>query len=325
MIESVSQFSKLVSATKKYTDYSIPRPTKSKIINKLRSSQHIFITGTGTSLPNALLIEKLLSSDEFPESRFLSTANMIRQIPKLQVNDTVVLISHGMNRADALIIYENAKVRSNVIVISGNDDYNYSENTSTVIVPPSKEKIFCRPISPVTTFIAICQLFGIDIERYNPDTKRAKLLADWIDGKKQIILVYTAGSEIAANLWGTVLREGAGLNVLTKDIENYSHGYYGVDTAKLDNRQFIILTSGSKEDQRDFNRAKNLYNLPGLQKVVYNDKEYTDYYNSNFKLICEVPFVIENVIMRTGYDMNNPIGKDENRGYHEFSNHKNYI
>lgn len=237
----------------------------------------------------------------------------------------VVLVSHGMNRADALIIYENAKTRANMVVVTGNNDYDYSKNTLAIIVPPHKEKIFCRPISPITTFTAICQLFDVNLARYNPDVKRAKLLADWIDSKKQTILVYTADTEIAAELWGIVLREGAGLNVLTKDIENYSHGYYGVDTAELDKRQFIILTSESKEDKRDLSRAKNLYSLPRLQSIVYKDEDYTDYYNANFKLICEIPFVVKNVIEQTGYDMNNPTGKSENRGYHEFSYHKNYI
>lgn len=325
MIESVEQFSKLISTTTDYTNYAIPEATKAQTLSKLRSSKRIFVTGTGTSLPSALLFENLLSSDEFANTKFLPTAKMIRQISHLKTDDTVVLISHGMNRADALIIYENTKKLASTIVISGNSDYKYSDNTLEIIVPPRKEKIFCRPISPITTFIAICQIFDIDLEEYKPDTQRAKLLADWIDSKKQTILVYTADTEIAATLWGIVLREGAGLNVLTKDIENYSHGYYGVDTAKLNHRQFIILTSDSKEDQRDFNRAKNLYSLPGLEKMVYKADNYTDYYNTNFKFICEVPLVVKDVIMRTEYDMNNPIGKDENREYHEFSNHKNYI
>ena len=320
---------------KRYIDYSsqidadayntrIDAKTIAEFAKQTSDAGRIFITGTGTSLPTALYLTTRLQEKYDKQITFLPTAKMIRKISNLNKTDLVIMISHGFNRADARIIYDGASTRSKIIVITGNKNAAVLDTTLLIIIPPEIEKIFCRPISPITTLLAIQQLLGIYNElKTLPKIDDLGSLISWIDPNKQTIVLYSAGVSFSAELWDIVLREGAGLNVLTKDIENYSHGYYGVDTADLKNRQFIILTSNSKEDIRDFARAKELYNIPGLNKHIVTATG--DEFMANLALFVSVPEVVKAIILRTNRDMDHPKGMEENRKYHEYDCYPNYI
>ncbi len=105
-------------------------------------------------------------------------------------------------------------------------------------------------------------------------------------------------------------------------MENYSHGYYGPDTAHLNDRQYIIMKSDSNEDTRDYGRAKGLYETRGFNKFVVEAKG--DVVIANQTLFRTVPNLIGNLLIRTDYDMYGPNGMEENRRYHEYEHYTNY-
>lgn len=325
MNDSTKNYLQLVSTIDDYTRaIDISPDQRDRFIATVRRSRKIIVTGTGTSLPTAQYLADRLRR-QFPEKPvyFLPTGKAIREIDHLESDDLVIIISYGLNRADSLIMLNKAIDRCAVVTLSGNPELDLGDNQN-IVIPPDREKIFCRPISPLTTLMAIEYLCGgtksasgvIDSVGIHED------LCRWIDPKKQTIILYTAGVSYAAELWGIVLREGAGMNVSTKDVENYSHGYYGPDTAHLRDRQYIILNSDSREDTRDLDRAKGLYSIDNFNSYIVVAKG--DTYQANAQLFREATEVVSRILVDTGYDMYGPNGMDNNRRYHEYEHFTDY-
>jgi D-arabinose 5-phosphate isomerase GutQ len=325
--KSIKEFAELLAQTSFYEGkVSVTERERKKFLGNLRLARKIYITGTGTSLPCAKLLTRLIDDLTDKAASFLPTGEIIHKIPNFHHDDLVILVSHGMNRADGLIIFnELTKRQHKIIVLSGNKDISKAKNVSLIIVPPEKEKIFCRPISPVTTFLTLTKLFDISVK--SSDKERKQLIADfvhWVNPEKQTILLHSADTYIGAGLLGVVLREGAGLNLFVKEFENYAHGYYGVDTMDLENRQYLILTSSSVFDRKDFGRASRLYGMDGFNKFVLNINQES-FYDINYTLFRLAPELVLGLIRRTHFDMNHPNGMDENRYYHEYERWKNYL
>ncbi len=322
MNKSTEKYIKLVKHLDEFADsVNIPQKEKQEFLSRTSLARRIIITGTGTSLPTAQYLTSRLQL-LYPDKPvyFLTTAKAIRMADQANKNDVFIVISYGLNRADALIILEKAVRNCKTITISGNPDVRVNGNLN-VVIPPKDEKIFCRPVSPLTTLLVINQLCGNKqnkIQRLNVINK----LASELEPSKQTIILYTADVSFAAELWGIVLREGVGMNVSIKDVENYSHGYYGPDTAHLDKRQFIIIKSSSKDDARDFERAKGLYTLNHFKKFIIT--AHGTVAEANATLFREVPELVAQLLIRTGYDMYAPNGMEENRRYHEYEHFTDY-
>lgn len=208
----------------------------------------------------------------------------------------------------------------NTILLTGKKEPEINKSTLLINIPPENEKIFCRPISPITTILTIRLLLKLPIPNEVKNINNLNEITDWIDPKKQVIILFSADVSFGAELWGIVLREGAGLNVLTKDIENYSHGYYGVDTADLTNRQFIIITSDSELDKKDYDRANGLYDIDNFNKKIIRLNK--DNLTANLELFKSIPEIIRSIIVKTNYDMNHPLGMENNRKYHEYDRYR---
>ena len=323
MNESLQKYTQLTQFIDNYTEsVNIPNEEISSFHRIIDAAGRIIVTGTGTSMPTAqYLAARLQKESPAKPIAFLPTAKAIRACDTLTETDVVITISYGLNRADSLIILNKALRKCKTITISGNPSVQLADNLN-IVIPPPEERIFCRPVSPLTTLVAIEHLVsGVKI-RSMPRLNIADDLVKWIDPDKQTIILYAADVSFAAELWGIVLREGAGMNVSIKDMENYSHGYYGPDTRMLQNRQYIILKSNSSEDERDFSRAEGLYSIDGFNKYIITSPGAT--YISNAALFREVPEVIVKLLSRTGYDMYGPHGMDENRKYHEYEHYQDY-
>lgn len=322
MNKSTEKYITLVDSLDEFADsVNIPLREKQEFFLRTSLARRIVITGTGTSLPTAQYLTSRLQL-LYPNKSiyFLTTAKAIRMADQANKNDIFIVISYGLNRADALIILEKAARNRKTITISGNHSIRVKDNLN-IVIPPKEEKIFCRPVSPLTTLLAINQLCGgkqTKIQRL----KNINKLASELETNKQTVILYTADVSFAAELWGIVLREGVGMNVSIKDIENYSHGYYGPDTAHLDKRQFIIIKSNSKDDTRDFERAKGLYALNNFKKFIITASGTMA--EANATLFREAPELIAQLLIRTGYDMYAPNGMEENRRYHEYEHFTDY-
>lgn len=326
--DSTQLFIDLLDEIDDYTEQvSVSDIDRQKFQYMISNADRVLVTGTGTSLPAAqYFVDRLQTDHSKKPINFAPTAKAIRTIAEnYDSKDVVIIVSHGFNRADALIIRDKAKKKScKTIVISGNPDAA-SQADLAIIVPPLKEKIFCRPVSPLTTLLAIESLCTDDLAKTPatiPDLKVAKKVAESLDPNKQTVVLYTADVSFAAELWTIMLREGAGMNVSIKDIENYAHGYYGPDTAVLQDRQYIIIKSDSTYDDKDFARAQRLYALKGFNYILVTATG--NQFLANAKLFREAPEVIKQLLIRTGHNMYGPVGMDENRYYHEYTHHKDY-
>lgn len=325
MNESTQKYLQFLTNIDKYTSaIQLTEKDREEFLRIVTPARRIIVVGTGTSLPSAQYLSSKLRAN-FPTKPvyFLSTAKAIREMETLASDDVVVAISYGLNRADSLIILNKASRVCQTIAISGNPSIQLKNNLN-ICIPPEEERIFCRPVSPLTTLLAIEYLCGV-IQSPNmviDDLGIAKDLDEWLDPTKQTIVLYAADVSYAAELLGITLREGAGMNVSVKDMENYSHGYYGPDTAVLGERQYLIVKSDSAEDTRDYDRAKNLYSLKGFRKYVITAPGDTFY--ANARLFREIPEIIYRSLVRTGYEMFGPNGMDENRRYHEYRHFENY-
>lgn len=322
MNSSTEKYQNLVKAIDGYVRaVALPEATQAKFQELAKSSDAIIVTGTGTSLPTAQYLAARLQHD-YPNKpiRFLPTAKAIREVEHLTANSLFVVISYGLNRADSLILLEKATRRCRTVAISGNNNPMFQVDLN-IVIPPEEEKIFCRPVSPLTTLMAIGQLLGDEVAPI-ADIAGIDEIANSLNPDKQTIILYTADVSYAAELWGITLREGAGMNVSVKDMENYSHGYYGPDTKQLDERQYIILNSDSSEDQRDFDRAKGLYEITCFTKYVVT--AHGNQFAANASLFRMIPEIILRLLLRTGYDMYAPNGMEENRKYHEYEHYRDY-
>lgn len=326
--DSTQLFIDLLSKIDDYTkQVSVSDTDRQKFKDIIYKANRILVTGTGTSLPVAQYFASRLQGNYTKKPiYYMPTAKAIRTIDQnYDYEDLVIIVSHGFNRADALIIRDKAKKKScKTIVISGNPDA-VSQADLAIIVPPLKEKIFCRPISPLTSLLAVeslCSDGPAKIPTKIPDLKMAKNVAKALDPRKQTIVLYSADVSFAAELWTIMLREGAGINASIKDIENYAHGYYGPDTAVLQDRQYIIIISDSVYDRKDFARARGLYTHKGFAHILVTSKG--SQFFANAQLFREAPEVIKQLLIRTGHDMYGPVGMDENRYYHEYTHHTDY-
>ena len=327
MNESTKKYSDLVAHIDEYSlGVDISAELVSDFQATVKMAQRVIVTGTGTSLPTAQYLAARLQN-LFPTHPiyFLSTAKAIRAADRANGDDLFIVISYGLNRADSLIILEKASRKCRSISISGNQKASFDNNLN-IVIPPKEEKIFCRPVSPLTTLIAIEKLCGGKNPSISPttglDVLGVEQLSKWLDPIKQTVILYAADVSFSAELWGIVLREGAGMNVSIKDMENYSHGYYGPDTAHLDNRQYIIMKSDSIEDERDFSRAKGLYDIDQFDKFIVTARGDTITANKSF--FRAVPELVLRLLIRTNYDMYAPNGMEENRRYHEYEHYENY-
>lgn len=322
MNDSTKKYLNLVDHIDEYiSNINIPPEQLRQFQVTVKSARQIVVTGTGTSLPTAQYLAAQLQDMHPSQSvRFLPTAKAIRAADRADKKDVFIVISYGLNRADSLIILEKAGSVCKTISISGNASVALVNNLN-IVIPPKDEKIFCRPVSPLTTLIAINLLCGSHSVS-TPMALDVKSLSDWIDPTKQTIILYAADVSYSAELWGIVLREGTGMNVSIKDMENYSHGYYGPDTAHLNDRQYIIMKSDSDEDNRDYERAKGLYEIHAFNKFIVEMKG--DVVTANQTLFRTAPNLIANLLIRTGYDMYGPNGMEENRRYHEYEHYTDY-
>jgi len=306
------------------TEVKVSNTDKKKFRDIINSAGRVLITGTGTSLPVAQYLAARLQNDHPTRpAYFLPTAKALRMIADSgSSKDAVIIVSQGFNRSDSLIIHDKAVQKGcGTVIISGNPEAaNQAELAITV--PPEREKIFCRPVSPLTALLAVETLFTDSIPAVIPRLGIYGDIARKLDPGKQTVVLYAADVSFAAELWAIMLREGAGLNVSLRDIENYSHGYYGPDTAALKDRQFIILKSDSSYDNKDFARASHLYALKDFSHQVITSPGSR--FTANAQLFREASEVVKQLLITTGHDMYGPVGMDENRPYHEYSRYADY-
>ncbi len=295
----------------------------------LRSAKRIFFTGSGSSIPAALLGMQLLIKYTQKAAIFAPSSLLLDDIG-LEDSDVVVLISQGWNRADAALITRKVlATRAHLLVITGRPEReaNYVSNGQVrpIVIPifPTIEKIFCRPASVVTSYVKIVQLLedltGIT---YKPEQWQAAYLRGLaapvfdISTDKQYVVLTTGYLLCAGNNIALSIREGAGRYGVLYEIESYGHGIYVPDQIHKANTQYIVLTNS--DDTHCLRAVRRI--IPMLQATQSN---YALWHTDGDPILCNVELmgrIAQSVLASVesdGWDMNRPQGMEENRSFHE--------
>lgn len=296
---------------------------------QLETSDRILFTGSGSSIPAALLGAQLLTMHTTKAAIFAPSSMLLDNI-HLTAKDTVVLVSQGWNRADAVLITQKVlKTDAHLIVITGHPERQTEHTTSTsqvtvVSIFPTIEKIFCRPATAVTGYLKVAQLvesltqviYTEDewLRAYNQGITAGP---SEVDSNHQYIVLASSLLLCAGNNVALSLREGAGHYGTLQEIESYGHGVYVPDQKHRKNTHYIVLSCDDAHHQEAVQRIE-----PMLQQT---SSSYEIWHASGGAVLANVTIMgraattVLNSIERIGWDMNNPPGMEENRSFHELA------
>jgi len=329
----------LPESTQNYANYaaSVPEMIRATLSEKtglaqaqalLEGASRIFFTGSGSSVPAALLGSQLLARTTTKAGMFAPSSLLLDEI-KLSSADVVVLVSQGWNRADAALITRKVvDSPARLIVITGRPDRegDYGAQASSVValpILPQKEKIFCRPASAVTGYIKIAQLLeSLTGVRYNTEQWIDAYQAGWsrapsaLPKDKQFVVLATSLLLCAGNNIALSLREGAGRYGSVHELESYGHGQYVPDQLHIDSTHYFVLTAQANPYYRDaFARIKPMLDSTHSSYEIW-DTPHGDILG-NVSHMGRIAKTVLASIQQDGWDMNNPPGMEGNRSFHE--------
>jgi fructoselysine-6-P-deglycase FrlB-like protein len=308
--------------------FQIPIPPKA--IELTQKCERIFITGSGSSYPAAYFIAKYLNKHT-RKNVILAGSSDILDSQSINSSDLVILVSQGWSRADGYLITKKCiEMNANMVVFTGHPERietHYPEadvnKIAAIEIKPNKEKIFCRPNSPVTSLIQTCRLFDISLDEAKVKDILEQIksidLSEYIKKilKHDNIIVLSSSTSIAA-CYNTALalREGAGKHTSVYEIENYGHGWYTYDQDYRDKTLYILVShSDHKHSLSAYKRIESLIkNTSSNYLEIYSNLD--EVYGNIYTLIFTA-FIIPKLNDITDFDMNNPQGMEENRGFHE--------
>ncbi len=297
----------------------------------LRTAKRIFFTGSGSSIPAAMFAGRL-SSERYGFPAQFSTTSQVVGEEKLGKEDVVVMVSQGWNRSDALLVTDHVrKSKAKLIGLTGNADSPHprkSDMLFTFYPPYREERIFCRPASVITSYSLLSALvMRAGGDSFSWDTAQKAANKGVIQGKRTELpqaerhIVLSSGLALAAatNVC-LALREGAGLFSQVYEIESYGHGWYVPDQLRRAQGGAIrhILVSHLADRRTEF-AVKRI--LPLLKKTntpyeIWRTKGLDPVYG-NIQILARAAQAVYGSITGSGYDMNFPPGKEENRYFHD--------
>lgn len=298
----------------------------------IQHSSRVLFTGSGSSVPAALLGAQLITRHSAQPAIFAPSSLILDDIV-LTSSDVVVLISQGWNRADAALISRKVlKSPATLIVLTGHPeriDLYTKPTDNLIIVPiyPEVEKIFCRPASAVTGYIKIAQLVehitgkivsAAQWQRAYETGLSAK--ASDISRDQQYVVLASGLLLCAGNNVSLSLREGAGRYATLHEIESYGHGQYVPDQAHRAETRYILLTND--EDQHSQEALDRImFMLEGTGSLMEKWNSSGTALIGNVELMGRTARNVLASIQSDGWDMNNPPGMEENRPFHEVEQH----
>lgn len=296
----------------------------------LAQADRIFFSGSGSSIPAALLGQQLLTKFT-KKAGIFAPSSLLLDDALLTQDDVIVLVTQGWNRADAALITRKVlQSPATLIVVTGRSDRielykDIPQQAKLILVPifPTIEKIFCRPATAVTGYVKITQLLE---DLTNSSFSEAQWQAAYTAGTSlpvktlqgEIHYVVLASSLLlcAGNNVALSLREGAGHHGSLQEIESYGHGQYVPDQARVHKTQYIVLQGpeGTYTD-RSFERIKPMLDSTNSSYDIWQSS--LDPILGNITHMARIAHIVYKDILNTNWDMNNPPGMEGNRSFHE--------
>lgn len=325
-------YNELLRDTLEYVHFTIEnlnRQTIRRTTTMLKSARRIFFTGSGSSLAAATIGSLFLQARSSYPAAFASTSTLL-DAQQLNSNDVVVLVSHGLNRPDALLVVKAAAQKGALLIgITGHPERDSVRSlNATVMVYPRYERLFCRPVSPITSYIAvlgICKALAgeaLDIPQIQEQITVGLQEKELTLSKHKRYVILASGLAIAgATQMCLALREGAGIVAQFQEIESYGHGVYVPDLGKATPKEQIeyILLEHKKDPQSQRALKRILPMLDNTRCVYHIFSSTTDAVYGNLYHLALSSKSIGYYLQKSGYDFNNPPGMKENYSFHEIT------
>lgn len=296
----------------------------------LQAAKRIFFSGSGSSLPAALIGQQLLIQRTTKASIF-APSSLLLDGAQLTEGDVVILVSQGWNRADAALTTQRIlKTKAQLIVVTGRPERLelYKELAATsklIIIPifPAVEKIFCRPATAVTGYSKVVQLLepltGLQFTEQQWLTAYqtgANYPVHSLSPTAQYVVLASSQLLCAGHNIALSLREGAGRFGCLYEIESYGHGQYVPDQRNVQQTHYIILTGpAGTYGQAAFQRLQPMLDSTRSRYEIWSSE--LDPVLANVSFMAHTARLIYHEIVQSHWDMNNPPGMEGNRSFHE--------
>ncbi len=252
----------------------------------------------------------------------------------------VILISQGWNRSDACRVTDKVLSSSpaTLVVVTGRSEHREShlarassEDSNnrlfTLSIDPNKEKLFCRPASPVTSFAKVVHVFqeltgqsGLlaSVRKAVDMTMHQKIsVPAWEVIPQKVVIMGSGALYGAAQGIALMLREGAGIESEAYECEAYGHGLYvphqyqcQIDPGSI---KFVLISGVDSQDG-----ATRL--IPLLRDTGMRYEEWGSHEKLTGAFVQHLitgSTLVRMLNERTFFDMNTPPGMEENRAFHE--------
>lgn len=292
-------------------------------LRAILAAKRIIFTGTGSSMPAALYGTYELQSRGFP-AMFMPLGSLLGLAVAGQT-DLIVLCSQGMNRADAALVVKYAKSKQvPFIALTANTTTELTQDALlTCYFAPSEEKLFCRPDGVAANVAALAALID---PKYDADS----LVDAWKQGSQATVtfsstmryITLASGALLPVN-WNMALalREGCGALAQNFDIETYAHGNYVGDIAHKPYEYIVLTMDKANEASRSVRRF-----MPFMEEshipVTTIHAPFSDAVHANLYILGVIAQSAYDANQLSGYNMNRPNGKEENRYYHEIESYE---
>jgi len=305
---------------------------RTQLAGILAHKKRLFFTGTGSSMPAAWYGAYVMTQAGYP-AQFLPTGAILG-LHSLSKDDIVILSSQGINRADALLVIDTvANSPADLVVLTANRGIDLKGKAAAVYYfDPAEEKLFCRPAGVATNYALMAKLLASSEQALTDQT----LVDAWREGatrplelpadcSRYIVLSSDAMMPVAWNV-ALALREGSGLLTQLFDIETYGHGNYVSD---LYNRQpgntfgyIFVGAAKTTETARSIRRFEPFAKSSNIPYTIIAPG-YEDAARAGLSILASVSAKVFALNTASGYNMNRPPGKEENRYYHELESYDN--
>lgn len=323
-------FTELFANLPAFTSFTFqdnPPETLEEIAALLKQARRIFFTGSGSSLAAASIGTLLLQMRSTYPAAFISTSVLLDSTA-LGKDDVVVLISHGLNRPDAILVGKAVEhAGATLVCVTGHPETETAKTARGILpIHPAYERLFCRPVSPLTGYCAVAalcsSLTGLKFEEKRvleqiEDGMQRKSFA--FDSDRSYAIV-TSGLSMAAGIQMTLgVREGAGIQCALYETESYGHGWYVPDQrdANYAPAYVLIRHANDVQSQRAIARIEPLLKQTKSRYTIFDTTE--DAVHGNLAVLAWWSKSIGEYLTTTGYDFNNPRGMAENMSFHDLA------
>jgi D-arabinose 5-phosphate isomerase GutQ len=295
----------------------------------LVSARRVFCVGSGSSVATALHIASELTARGKFSAFFVGTSQVL-SLESLDASDVVVLVSQGYNRSDALIVAGFVRNKgAQLVVLTASNASIDAEAVLRFTPTAEEERLFCRPCGAVTSYLLGAALVEAccgeempphaAIEKAIRDA-RSRDLSDVAQSVHAASLVIVLGSGRLMPALHNValsLREGAAKVAEFYEIEYYAHGQYAPHFKHREaGGRVVYLLPYSEADGVSAKAVERISPLfERTASTYYRLPLVGDSITAAVGLLVLANNVVGRVIAHSGYDMNSPTGKEENRGF----------